>query len=170
MKHKNSASKSPYRQVIMLPAEKENNDDTWGDKQNGSFDGSPSKDENSESVEKPSFYSTVKLVKNKQKELKQDKHSPQKSLSKLQFNDDFLTFAEIDETKFKANEKEAEESLEAHMARKYDLLKYPWLTTNTLKIKDIFLFLHSEILDFAEYVSTSRAEKLERKQVVSRIK
>ena len=45
------------------------------------------------------------------------------------------------------------DGLEARIAKKYDKSKYPWLSKRTLKIKDIFLFLHSEILDFAEFVS-----------------
>ena len=38
-----------------------------------------------------------------------------------------------------------------------------------MRIKDIFLFLHSEILDFVEYVSQSKEEKENRKKVVERI-
>lgn len=48
--------------------------------------------------------------------------------------------------------------------------QYPWLSKQTLKIKDIFLFLHSEILDFVEYVSPTGNDKIQRKAVVERVK
>ena len=60
--------------------------------------------------------------------------------------------------------------METRIAKKFDKSKYPWLSKRTLKIKDIFLFLHSEILDFAEFVSQSEAEKRHRQEVVNRIK
>ena len=71
-----------------------------------------------------------------------------------------------------AKNQNGEESsdLETRIAKKFDKSKYPWLSKRTLKIKDIFLFLHSEILDFAEFVSQSEAEKRHRQEVVNRIK
>lgn len=56
------------------------------------------------------------------------------------------------------------------MSDKFNLKKqYPWLTKQTLKIKDIFLFLHSEILDFTDYISATEQDAQTRKQVVDRI-
>ena len=53
------------------------------------------------------------------------------------------------------NETNNDESseLETRIAKKFDKRRYPWLSKRTLKIKDIFLYLHSEILDFVEFVS-----------------
>ena len=60
--------------------------------------------------------------------------------------------------------------LETRIAKKFDKRRYPWLSKRTLKIKDIFLFLHSEILDFVEFLTQSEAEKRKRQEVVDRIK
>ena len=54
--------------------------------------------------------------------------------------------------KEKARDEDSSE-LETRIAKKFDKSKYPWISKRTLKIKDIFLFLHSEILDFVEFVS-----------------
>ena len=60
--------------------------------------------------------------------------------------------------------------LEKRIAKKFDKSRYPWLSKDTLKIKDIFLYLHSEILDFVEFLSQTEAEKKKRQEVVDRIK
>jgi len=39
-----------------------------------------------------------------------------------------------------------------------------------LRVKDIFLFLHSEILDFVNFVSATKADKIQRREVVERVK
>jgi DNA polymerase sigma len=56
------------------------------------------------------------------------------------------------------------------MSSKFDRKQYPWLTEKTTRIKDIFLYLHSEILDFVEYVTPSEEEINVRKLVVERIR
>ena len=40
----------------------------------------------------------------------------------------------------------------------------------TLRIKDAFLFLHNEILDFVKFIEASPEDKEVRKQVVKRLK
>jgi hypothetical protein len=40
-------------------------------------------------------------------------------------------------------------------SKQYHRRKYPWLTEKTARIKDIHLYLHSEIIDFVDYVSPS---------------
>jgi non-canonical poly(A) RNA polymerase PAPD5/7 len=44
------------------------------------------------------------------------------------------------------------------------------LSKSTLKIKDIFLFLHSEILDFVEFVSPTPEDNKKRECVVDRVR
>ena len=66
-------------------------------------------------------------------------------------NEDFLSFEIVDETQF-TKKKDEGKDLEALISKKFDKSKYPWLTKRTMKIKDIFLYLHSEILDFVEFV------------------
>ena len=65
---------------------------------------------------------------------------------------------------------DTESELENKMNKRFDRSRYPWLSKRTLKIKDIFLFLHSEILDFVEFVSQSKEDKSQREGVVNRIK
>ena len=73
-------------------------------------------------------------------------------------NEDFLSFEIVDETQF-TKKKDEGKDLEALISKKFDKSKYPWLTKRTMKIKDIFLFLHSEILDFVEFVKQSQEDK-----------
>jgi len=88
--------------------------------------------------------------------------------------EEFLSFTASDETKFlvktPANpekEEEKDEGAEGKISAKYNRsIKYPWLNDRTLRIKDIHLYLHSEILDFVEYVSPTKADIQLRKQVV----
>ncbi len=47
---------------------------------------------------------------------------------------------------------------------------YPWLSEDTLKIKDVYLHLHNEILDFVRFVSPTPEEKEIRRKVVKKIK
>ena len=65
-------------------------------------------------------------------------------------NEDFMAFDDEAETKFKHVEPE---TLEKVIATKHNTKEYPWLSGQTMRIKDIFLYLHSEILDFTEYLS-----------------
>ena len=77
---------------------------------------------------------------------------------------EFLAFDDINESAFTKSslnngklEKsmkmdESSKDLEARINKRFDKAKYPWLSKRTLKIKDIFLFLHSEILDFVEFI------------------
>lgn len=84
---------------------------------------------------------------------------------KVDLNEDFLNFDTVDENAFIAKptkEKKSDENdseLENKITKRFDKTKYPWLSNKTLKIKDIFLFMHSEILDFVEFVSQSKEDK-----------
>jgi len=40
------------------------------------------------------------------------------------------------------------------------------MSAKTMRIKDVFLFLHSEILDFVEFVSPTEDDTRKRKEVV----
>ena len=44
------------------------------------------------------------------------------------------------------------------------------MSAKTMRIKDVFLFLHSEILDFVEFVSPTEDDTRKRKEVVQRIR
>jgi hypothetical protein len=47
-----------------------------------------------------------------------------------------------------------DDELEARVAREFNSNEqYPWLTKKSLRVKDIFLFFHSEIIDFVNYIS-----------------
>ena len=70
----------------------------------------------------------------------------------------------------KEDNDEDSSELETRIAKKFDKSRYPWLSKRTLKIKDIFLYLHSEVLDFVEFLSQTEAEKQKRQEVVNRIK
>ena len=78
-----------------------------------------------------------------------------------------MTFDSVNENAFivksskdKRDDKEDTDSeLESKISKRFDRSKHPWLTKRTLKIKDIFLFLHSEILDFVEFVGCSKEDK-----------
>ena len=93
---------------------------------------------------------------------------------------DFLAFDDINESAFSNgnNEKSAKpgklgdsgKDLEARMNKRFDKARYPWLSKRTMKIKDIFLFLHSEILDFVEFIKQTEEDKTIREEVVDRIK
>ena len=64
------------------------------------------------------------------------------------------------EQKAKFDDESSEEVVHeaTRIVKKFDQKRYPWLSKRTLKIKDIFLFLHSEILDFVDFVSQNAAE------------
>lgn len=53
--------------------------------------------------------------------------------------------------------------MEGRVSAKYDKDQYPWLSEHTLKIRNVFLFLHNEILDFAKYIETTKEDKEIRK-------
>jgi len=40
------------------------------------------------------------------------------------------------------------------------------MSAKTMRIKDVFLFLHNEILDFVEFVSPTEDDTRKRKEVV----
>ena len=57
------------------------------------------------------------------------------------------------------------------MTEKYDREElYPWISDNTLRIKDIHAFLHNEILDFVKWIQEPEDEKKLRHAVVKKIK
>ena len=62
------------------------------------------------------------------------------------------------------------EDIEKRISKKYDRDSYPWLSDFTLKIKDAFIFLHNEILDFVKFFESTPEELRIRKQVVTRVK
>ena len=68
--------------------------------------------------------------------------------------------------KFKYDKAVKFDSVAEHLAKS----RYPWLSERTRGTKDIFLFMHSEILDFVEFVSPTEAETSCRQGVVNRIK
>jgi hypothetical protein len=46
------------------------------------------------------------------------------------------------------------------MSKKYDREEmYPWLSDETLRIKNVHAFLHNEILDFVKWIEQSDEEK-----------
>lgn len=47
---------------------------------------------------------------------------------------------------------------------------YPWVSDRTLRIKDIYAMLHSEILDYVKWIEQSPDEKSTRESLVKRIK
>lgn len=56
------------------------------------------------------------------------------------------------------------------MSEKFNKEQYPWLSDFTLKVKDVFMFLHNEILDFCKFISSTPKDKEIRRRVVKRIK
>ena len=84
----------------------------------------------------------------------------------------------MDETQFqpkpdepkKQKSSDSKTNLEGKMSKTFNRAQYPWLTERTTRIKDIFLYLHSEILDFVEYVTPNDEEIKVRKAVVQRIR
>ena len=95
--------------------------------------------------------------------------SPSPVKARKDLTGDFLAFQEVRD--FTVQPQQKEEPLELKMAAKFNSrVKYPWLSKSTLKIKDIFLFLHSEILDFAEFVSPTPEDIKKREIVVDRVR
>jgi len=86
---------------------------------------------------------------------------------------DFLSFNSIDENKYTDKAKNSANGVptigtndikdihngsiddELSLQNKSDNYHYPWLSKRTMRIKDISLFLHSEILDFIEFLKES---------------
>jgi ATP phosphoribosyltransferase regulatory subunit HisZ len=50
------------------------------------------------------------------------------------------------------NEEFSMENIEDKIENKFNKAHYPWISKETLQIKEIFLFLHNEILDFAKFI------------------
>ena len=103
---------------------------------------------------------------NKQKKSpKQSVQLDREKRKKTELEEDFMTFDDVNENAFvaktgsggsdkgKKDGLETDSELENKINKRFDKSRYPWLSKKTLKIKDIFLFLHSEILDFVEFVS-----------------
>eukprot|EP00347_Sterkiella_histriomuscorum_P011055 403373923 len=62
------------------------------------------------------------------------------------------------------------DDLELRIAQKYNKdEEYPWLTNDTMRIRDAQIFLHNEILDFVKYIGTTTEDQQARRKVVSRI-
>lgn len=70
---------------------------------------------------------------------------------------DFLSFNDVDVSKYSQKNKsglellangDSVDDIETRISKKYDRDQYPWISDFTLKIKDAFIFLHNEILDF----------------------
>ena len=91
-------------------------------------------------------------------------------------NADFLSFSEIDFDKYNKKNKSGLEliassglpgdsldDIESRISKKYDRDQYPWLSDFTLKVKDAFLFLHNEILDFAKFIESAPDDLKQRK-------
>lgn len=88
---------------------------------------------------------------------------------------DFLSFNSVDVKKYesKAHPDQVnvgDMDIESRISKKYDRTQYPWLSDFTLNIKDAFLFLHNEIIDFVKFVSSSEEDIQIRKQVVKRVR
>jgi len=62
------------------------------------------------------------------------------------------------------------DDIENRISKKYDRDQYPWLSDFTLKIKDAFIFLHNEILDFVKFIESTPEDLRIRKEVVTRVK
>jgi hypothetical protein len=102
-----------------------------------------------------------------------------RSAPTIDTNADFLSFNDVDMSKFSAKNKSGLELLasgdsiddiENRISKKYDRDQYPWISDFTLKIKDAFIFLHNEILDFVKFIESTPEDLRIRKQVVSRVK
>jgi DNA polymerase sigma len=79
---------------------------------------------------------------------------------------DFLSFGDCKDFSVQVVQKVSENKEEGGSQRSRE---YPWMSKQTSKIRDIFLFLHAEILDFVKYIQPSEQDKLQRKGVVDRI-
>lgn len=81
---------------------------------------------------------------------------------------DFLGFDSLEK---RTQEGAKTTELEKRIQAKYDKEeRYPWLSEETMRIKDIHSFLHCEILDFVRWIEPTEAQKEERHLVVKRIK
>jgi DNA polymerase sigma len=57
------------------------------------------------------------------------------------------------------------------MNSKYDREEnYPWISDETLRIKDIHAYLHNEILDYVKWIEPSEEDKSTRINLVKTIK
>ena len=121
----------------------------------------------------------------KKREIKYQEKTDLRRNSKL--NEDFISFSEIDikdkhpspeKPQLEGPERNAMmEKLECSSSNNNDPGNFfyaknfsRWLSENTLRIKDIFLFFHNEILDFCQYIEENEKEKATRREVVDRIK
>ena len=79
---------------------------------------------------------------------------------------------EIDSKFLQQNQREKKEGTARNVAStdKFDRTQYPWITDETLKVKNIFLFLHNEILDFVNFIKPTTSDVEARTQVVQKIK
>ena len=116
-------------------------------------------------------------MKREEKQKKKSQEKDVKNKKQCDTSADFLSFSEVDISKFSANRisKDAEgvdsrDDLENRIASKYDRDQYPWLSDFTLKIKEAYIFLHNEILDFVKFIEASEEDIKLRKSVVMRVK
>jgi hypothetical protein len=78
---------------------------------------------------------------------------------------DFLSFNDVDADKFSINkipkggDEDSKDDIEGRISKRYDRDQYPWISDFTLKIKEVYLFLHNEILDFAKFIEASPEDK-----------
>lgn len=87
--------------------------------------------------------------------------------------EEFLSFNDIDpQLSNRQPTKEIDENdIEDKISAKYNLSsQYPWVSEQTLRIKNIWLFLHNEILDFLKFISPTAEDKQVREKVVKRLK
>jgi DNA polymerase sigma len=102
-----------------------------------------------------------------------------RKITTIDTNADFLSFNDVDMNQFSIKNKnglellnsgDSVDDIENRISKKYDRDQYPWISDFTLKIKDAFIFLHNEILDFVKFIEASPEDLRKRKQVVSRVK
>ncbi|CDW89037.1 poly rna polymerase [Stylonychia lemnae] len=86
---------------------------------------------------------------------------------------DFLAFESISDQNARLAEEQKKETivdLETRIASKFNREdEYPWLTDDTLKIRDAQIFLHNEMLDFMRYFERTDQDHELRRKVVGKI-
>ncbi|CDW77171.1 poly rna polymerase [Stylonychia lemnae] len=116
--------------------------------------------------------------KQARKSQEKDFRSDVLNTKKLILEDDFISFSSVDQSKFIERRADYEDfnaddigdDLETKISQKYNRDQYPWLTSDTQKIRDVSIFLHNEILDFVSFISPSESDLEVRRQVVKCLK
>jgi DNA polymerase sigma len=98
--------------------------------------------------------------------------NPENSVTKKPGFDPSAEFISLEETveqrKMISSERE---ELENRMRSQYEREElYPWISDDTLRVKDIFAFLHNEILDFVHWIEENDQVKKQRHKLVKKIK